>query len=61
VRDTRRLHVAPSLAGLFRTYWFGLRGHGNSDAPLTGYAIAEDQHVGRARLVALTRPTLPEP
>jgi pimeloyl-ACP methyl ester carboxylesterase len=46
-------HVAPRLAARYQTYWFDMRGHGESDKPPTGYAHADYAADARALCAAL--------
>jgi pimeloyl-ACP methyl ester carboxylesterase len=46
-------HVAPRLAIRYRTYWFDMRGHGESDKPPTGYAATDYAADARALCAAL--------
>ncbi len=46
-------HVAPLLAARYRTFWYDLRGHGESDKPPTGYAYADYAADARAVCAAL--------
>lgn len=45
--------VAPRLATRYRTYWFDMRGHGESDKPSTGYTYADYAADARALCTAL--------
>jgi pimeloyl-ACP methyl ester carboxylesterase len=53
-------HVAPRLAARYRTYWFDMRGHGESDKPPTGYAATDYAADARAlcATLSLERPIL---
>ncbi|MCC6626532.1 MAG: alpha/beta hydrolase [Chloroflexi bacterium] len=46
-------HVAPWLATRYRTYWYDMRGHGESDKPPTGYAHTDYAADARALCAAL--------
>lgn len=44
--------VAPRLATRYRTYWYDLRGHGESDKPTAGYTLSD--YAAEARAVCAT-------